>query len=119
MYTDDNGKVNPGFTVVADNLPGLMQYLDLVRDCVEMFDLPKLPPNDVQHAHVFDGTIGRSFKYAACDNAWNRKHRQTSGPGGPVSGSDSGDASDDNTKDADEDGSDEDDADNVDEDEEA
>ena len=85
-----------------------MKYLDLVRDCIEVFDLPKLPPNDVQHAHVFDGTVGRSFKYAACDNDWNRKHRQTSRPGaGSDSGEPGGEAGDDTMNDADEDGSDE------------
>lgn len=94
-----------------------MQYLDLVRDCIEIFDLPRLPPNDVQHSHAFDGTMGRSFKYAACDNDWNKKHRQTSRSGGLHAGSDSDDASDETMNDVDEDGGDEDDADE-DEDEE-
>jgi hypothetical protein len=80
--------VNPGFTVVADNLPGVMQYLDLVRDCIEVFDLPRLPPNDVQHAHAFDGTMGRSFKYAAYDDEWNEEYRETSIAYGSVSDAD-------------------------------
>jgi hypothetical protein len=83
--------VNPGFTIVADNLPGVMQYLDLVRDCIEIFDLPRLPLNDVQHAHAFDGTMGRSFKYAAGDDKWNRKYRETSNPWGLASVSDQDD----------------------------
>ena len=88
LYTDQTGKVNPGFTVVADNLPGVMQYLDLVRDCIEIFDLLRLPPNDVQNAHSFDGTMGRSFKYAAADDEWNREYRVTSKPVGSASDSD-------------------------------
>lgn len=95
---------------MADNLPGLMQYLDLVRDCIEIFDLPRLPPNVIQHAHAFDGTMGRPFKYAACDNDWNREHRQTSRPVGLDSGSDSDNSVDENMNDADEDGGNEDDA---------
>jgi len=82
LYTDANEKVNTGFTVVADNLPGVMQSLDLVRDCIAIFNLPRLPPNDVQHAHTFDGTMGQPFKYAACDNEWNREYRETSRPHG-------------------------------------
>ena len=80
--------MSPGFTVVADNLPGVMQYLDLVRDCIEIFGLLKLPPNEVQHAHAFDGTMGRSFKYAAADDEWNREYRVTSKPVGLASSSD-------------------------------
>jgi len=70
--------VNPGFTIVADNLPGVMQYLDLVRDCISVFDLPRLPPNEIQEAHPFDGSMNRSFKYAAYDHVENKKHRVTS-----------------------------------------
>ena len=68
-----------------------MQYLDLVRDCIEVFGLPRLPPNDVQHAHAFDGTMGRPFKYAACDDDWNRKCRETSKPYVPGKRSDDDD----------------------------
>jgi hypothetical protein len=80
LYTDSISNVNPGFTVVADNLPGVMQYLDLVRDCIVIFDLPRLPPNDVQKAHAFDETVGQPFRYAACDNVWNKDLRETSKP---------------------------------------
>jgi hypothetical protein len=58
-------------TVVADNLPGYMQYLDLIRDCIEIFSLEPLPPNVVQH--VFSGFGGRSWAYAGEDNRLHRK----------------------------------------------
>ena len=74
---------------MADNLPGVMQYLDLVRDCIEIFDLPRLPPNDVQHAHAFDGTMDRPFRYAACDNDWSSEYRETSNAYGSASDADS------------------------------
>lgn len=62
-----------------------MQYLDLVRDCIEIFDLPRLPPNDVRHAHAFDGTMDQPSKYAACDDQWNSEYRETSNACGSAS----------------------------------
>ncbi len=42
-----------GFTRVASNLPGFMQYLDLVRDAIEVFDLEeKLTDNDVEYENA-------------------------------------------------------------------
>lgn len=55
-------------TAVADNLPGYKQYLDLVRDCIAVFGLTLLPPNDVTTVHPFDGIMDRSYKYAAYDH---------------------------------------------------
>jgi hypothetical protein len=40
---------------VANNLPGSMQYLDLVRDCIDIFSLEELLPNDVQTANTVGG----------------------------------------------------------------
>lgn len=55
-------------TVVANNLPGYMQYLDLVRDCIDVFSLEPLPPNEVETKHPFDGISTQSFAYAAFDH---------------------------------------------------
>jgi hypothetical protein len=60
-------------TVVADNLPGYMQYLDLLRDCIEVFALTALPPNVVLSAHPFHGTMDRSYEYAAYDHTHHQK----------------------------------------------
>lgn len=49
-----------------------MQYLDLVRDCIDVFDLTALPENVVETAHVFDGTMDRSYAYAAYDDTHHR-----------------------------------------------
>lgn len=57
---------------MVDNLPGYMQYLDLVRDCIEVFSLVALPPNVVETAHAFDGTMDRSYAYAAYDDKQHR-----------------------------------------------
>lgn len=49
LYDDGHGGVRPGFTNVANNLPGYMQYLDLVRDAQWTLGiLPELPPNVVE-----------------------------------------------------------------------
>lgn len=58
--------------MVADNLPGYMQYLDLIRDCIELFALERLPPNVVQH--VFSGIGGQTWAYAGEDNRLHRTH---------------------------------------------
>ncbi|KAK5128712.1 hypothetical protein LTR85_000045 [Meristemomyces frigidus] len=47
LYDDGHGGVQPGFTNVANNLPGVMQYLDLVRDACAAFSLPTLPSNSL------------------------------------------------------------------------
>lgn len=47
LYDDGAGGIQPDFTRVADNLPGVMQYLDLVRDSGAVFGLPDLPDNVV------------------------------------------------------------------------
>lgn len=44
-----------------------MQYIDLVRDCIDIFQLPPLPPNEVETAHAFDGMMNRSYAYADYD----------------------------------------------------
>jgi hypothetical protein len=36
---------------VTDIIPGYMQFLDLVRDCISVFGLEPLPVNDVRTAH--------------------------------------------------------------------
>ena len=61
-------------TVVADNLPGYMQYLDLIRDCIKLLSLEPLPPNKVETQHVFGGLGGFSYAYAGEDNRHHRKH---------------------------------------------
>jgi hypothetical protein len=49
LYDDGHGGVRPGFTNVANNLPGYMQYLDLVRDAQWALGiLHELPPNVVE-----------------------------------------------------------------------
>jgi hypothetical protein len=54
-------------TTVADNLPGYMQYLDLIRDCIAVFSLKPLPPNQVESQHIFGNLWGRDYAYAAED----------------------------------------------------
>lgn len=58
---------------MTDNLPGYMQYLDLIRDCISAFSLPALPDNVVETAHVFQGTMSQSYAYAEVDNKWQRE----------------------------------------------
>ena len=48
LYDDGAGGVRPGFTHVANNLPGVMQYLDLVRDASFACGLPSLPKNVIE-----------------------------------------------------------------------
>ena len=48
LYDDGNGGVRSGFTNVASNLPGYMQYLDLIREPQLAFGLSVLPPNTVE-----------------------------------------------------------------------
>ena len=59
---------------------GYMQYLDLVRDCIEVFGLEPLPPNDVRTAHeLSDDTILRGHaEYAAEDIRLNGSDRAVS-----------------------------------------
>jgi hypothetical protein len=54
-------------TTVADNLPGYMQYLDLIRDYIAVFYLKPLPPNQVETQHIFSNLWGRDYAYAAED----------------------------------------------------
>lgn len=55
LYGDDEGGVRPGFTHVADNLPGVMQYLDLIRDACAVFGLPPIPANVVETHNAMTG----------------------------------------------------------------
>lgn len=48
LYDDGNSGIQPGFVDVASNLPGYMQYLDLIRDAQYAFRLPELPPNVIE-----------------------------------------------------------------------
>lgn len=48
LYDDGHGRVRSGFTAVANNLPGVMQYLDLVRDAGSVFGLEQLPRNQLE-----------------------------------------------------------------------
>lgn len=59
-------------TVVADNLPGYMQYLDLVRDCISLFSLTPLPLNEIETQHEFRKLWGRWYAYAAEDDEQHR-----------------------------------------------
>ena len=77
LYTDSQGHPLPGMTVVADNLPDYMQYLDLVRDCIELFSLEPLPPNVVETQHIFGTLYRRSYAYAAEDNRLHRKDEKS------------------------------------------
>ena len=55
LYDDGNGGVQSGFTNVANNLPGVMQYLDLIRTATFAFSLPNLPPNVVEEQDALTG----------------------------------------------------------------
>lgn len=69
LYTDENGNVLPGFTTIANNLPGYMQYVSLIRDCIEAFGgLPALPPNVTETEHPLHGYNGRDYRYADYDS---------------------------------------------------
>jgi len=59
---------------VANNLPGYMQYLDLIRDCIEIFSLEPLPPNEVETQHPFNSVVSVSYAYAGEDNRHHRTH---------------------------------------------
>lgn len=61
-------------TVVANNLPGYMQYLDLIRDCIELFSLEPMPPNEVETEHEFNSDVNVSYSYAGEDNRHHRLH---------------------------------------------
>lgn len=67
LYLDSTGNVEEGYTRVANNLPGVMQYLDLVRDAGYAFGLPDLPENKVDGK---DELTGRD--YADEDNKLSR-----------------------------------------------
>lgn len=78
-----DGKVCPGFTFVANNLPECMQHLDLIRDCIALFALPvQLPDNVVSEAHAFNGyrlNGGNPWdhRYAGCDFKQNKKNEKS------------------------------------------
>jgi hypothetical protein len=61
-------------TTVANNLPGYMQYLDLIRDCIELFSLEPMPPNEVETEHEFNSDVNLSYSYAGEDNRHHRTH---------------------------------------------
>jgi hypothetical protein len=61
-------------TAVANNLPGYMQYLDLIRDCIELFSLEPMPPNEVETEHEFNSDVNLSYSYAGEDNRHHRTH---------------------------------------------
>lgn len=48
LYSNGHGGIRAGYTDVASNLPGVMQYLDLVRDAAAAFGLSELPPNSIE-----------------------------------------------------------------------
>lgn len=73
LYTDPEGSPLLGMTVVANNLPGYMQYLDLVRDCIDVFSLEPLPANEVETKHAFHGLWNQSYTYAAFDHSHHQK----------------------------------------------
>lgn len=63
---------------MANNLPSYMQYLDLIRDCISLLSIPvELPENVVEEAHVYHNYRGRDYRYAACDNKYNRKDEKS------------------------------------------
>lgn len=55
LFADENGNVTEGYTDVASNLPGVMQFLDLVRDACFAFGLPDLPANVVETRNALIG----------------------------------------------------------------
>lgn len=70
LYTDSEGSPLESFTRVANNLPGVLQYLDLVRDAAHAFDLPDLPANEVDDSCPVTGR-----KFAAEDDVLNWGYR--------------------------------------------
>lgn len=54
-WNDVENDFQPGFTHVASNLPGVMQYLDLVRDCTFALGLPDIPDNVVEETNPLTG----------------------------------------------------------------
>lgn len=78
LYTDEDGCVLDGFTTVANNLPGCMQYIDLVRDCIEVFKdhgLPRLPTTIVEEQHAFHIPGLLDYRYADVDAKEQRYER--------------------------------------------
>ena len=59
---------------MANNLTGYMQYLDLIRDCIELFSLEPMPPNEVETQHPFKSHVSCSYAYAGEDNRHHRTH---------------------------------------------
>ncbi|KAH9845936.1 hypothetical protein Tdes44962_MAKER00147 [Teratosphaeria destructans] len=69
LFDDGAGGVQPGFTDVANNLPDVMQFLDLVRDACDAFGLAQLPDNVV---HTL--TALSTDEYEAMDIRRHQKH---------------------------------------------
>ncbi|KAF2773675.1 hypothetical protein EJ03DRAFT_347646 [Teratosphaeria nubilosa] len=67
LFDDGAGGIQPGFTHVANNLPDVMQYLDLVRDACDAFGLAQLPDNVVHTQNALSDD-----KYEAMDNKCQR-----------------------------------------------
>ena len=81
LYTDGEGGIRPGFTKVASNLPGVMQYLDLVRDAVFAFGLPELSPTVVEKRNGVTGEWyadddDRMQKYAVASKKYDGDDHQ-------------------------------------------
>lgn len=74
LYDDGHGKVRSGFTAVANNLPGVMQYLDLVRDAASVFGLERLPRNRLE---MFNEMTKQNY---AQEDARMNRHAITSEP---------------------------------------
>lgn len=55
---------------MADNLPGVLQYLDLLRDAIFAFGLPQLPANQVEKVNASTGR-----EYAGEDDRRNRNKK--------------------------------------------
>ena len=68
LYYDGTGGVQRGFTDVADNLLGVMQYLDLVRDAAFAFGLLDLPAKAIETKNRLTG------EYYASEDA--KQHRK-------------------------------------------
>lgn len=70
LYDDGAGEAQPGFTRVADNLPGMMQYLDLIRDAITAFGLPELSLNVIESENALTHDA-----YAGDDARLNKRVR--------------------------------------------
>ena len=57
LYDDGNGGVRKGYTHVASNLPGVMQYLDLIRDAQVALGLRELDPTKVESNNCLTGEV--------------------------------------------------------------